>query len=79
MSSAKRRVKRRVARMVKMDVSHHLAQFRWHRCDSERQARAQRILVMMRALGYTMGENEKQRSIAAIDAQRAKMGRVALQ
>lgn len=51
MSAAKRRVKRKIALLVRMYASHHFCQLRWRRDDSERQATASRTLAAMQALG----------------------------
>lgn len=76
MSSSKRRVKRKIAMIVKMDVTHHLCQFRWARTNSEREATAHRVFVAMRALGVSMAGNVQQRAIVAINEKRESMNRV---
>lgn len=79
MSAAKRRVKRQIARLVRMDASHHFAQFRWQRPNSERQATAARILASMQALGHSLRRAYVARAVEAINAQRARQNRVVMQ
>lgn len=79
MSAAKRRVKRQIARLVRMDASHHFAQFRWQRPNLERQATAARILASMQALGRSLPRAYVDRAVEAINAARALQKRAVMQ
>jgi hypothetical protein len=57
-SAAKRRVKRKIAMLVRMDATHQLCQRRWRRPESERQAIAGRIQAAMIAAGKGLGRPE---------------------
>lgn len=83
MSARKRREKRKIALLVRMDASHHNCQVRFDRTDSERQGRAARTQSAMRAVGVgrfmQRKESRVNAAIEAINAQRARFGRVELE
>jgi hypothetical protein len=74
MSARKRRVKRQIARLLRMDAQHWRKYGGLHECDSGIHP-SQQLFVAMRALGTKIARSKhRERSIAALKIERDLRG-----